>query len=174
MDNLFDIMGDCVMIKNKIKYTLILLLCLTIAEIINAIIFVYSFSKENYFNGFEVEIMASISLILYFFMGIIIHWTFKDKKSKDWALLTTGKIIMFSSFLSMVISMSTGQYYLIHMMICSPIATLMTKPVDDIPMLYELLLILFSPVSALLIWLFSKIGDKKKTNTADDSWADEN
>ena len=156
------------MIKNKIRYTLILLLGLVISEIINGIIFVNSLFKKGGVNDLEEGLMISVSLILYFIMGNIIKRKFNDKRSKDKALLITGKIIMFSYIFSIGLSLSTGQYYIIHMMICSPIAGLITEPVDDIPYLYEMLLTFFSPISVVLIWLFSKIGDRKKKQSDSD------
>ncbi len=143
------------MTKNKLKYTFILLLCLAISEIINGIIFVLSLGKDNYFNGSEEGLMILISLILYFVTGKFIVSKFNDKKSKNRALLVTGIIIVLSYLFSMGISINTGQYYLIHMTICSPVGAFMAGPAENIPYLYELLLTLFSPVSVLLIWIFS-------------------
>lgn len=149
------------MTKNKLKYTLMLLLSLAITEIINGIIFVVSLGKKDYFNGSEEWLMILISLILYFVTGKFIVSKFNDKKCKDRALLVTGIIIIFSSFFSMGLSISTGQYYLIHMTICSPIGTFLAKPAENVPYLYELLLIMFSPISVLLIWLFSRTKKSK-------------
>ena len=106
------------MTKNKLKYTLLLLLCLAISEIINGIIFVFSLGTDNYFNGAEDGLMILISLILYFVTGKFIVSKFDDKTSKNRALLVTGIIIDFSYLFSIGISISTGQYYLIHMTIC--------------------------------------------------------
>ena len=149
------------MIKNKIKYTLILLLGLVISEIVNGIIFVNFSNKKGYFKSNEEALTIFVSLIFYFIMGIIVKYKFDDKRSSDKAFIITGKIVMFSYIFSIGLSISTGQYYLIHMMICSPIASLIAGLAEDIPYLYELLSFLLSPISVVLIWLFSKIGSRK-------------
>lgn len=58
--------------------------------------------------------------------------------------------------------MSTGIYFIVHMEICSPIGNVLAYPFSEIPILYESLLIIFSPISILLIWLFSKTNIKSK------------
>lgn len=100
---------------------------------------------------------------MYFCVGIKIFDKIGDEKTKKYSMIITAILIAVSYPVSEILTIVTGQYYLIHMMICSPIASLMAKPVGGIPYLYELLLVLFSPISVLLIWLFSKIGDRKKS-----------
>lgn len=169
--------------KENIKEIFILPIMLIISEVINFIImfgtreiitkfvseenFTYEFFKR--LDNISFFVIIIVSLLIYLCVGIKIFDKIGDEKTQKYSMIITAILIVVSYPVSELLTIVTGQYYyFIHMMICSPIASLIAALAGDIPYLYELLLILFSPVSILLIWLFSKIGDKKKKQSDSD------
>lgn len=143
---------------NKFFYKnfFVLFIALAVTEIINGIIIFY-FGEKLPYGGYYLT--AVLSVVMYFIIGIGFSKIGNDK-SRKYALITIAVLIMISYPLSMIISMATGQYYLIHMIICSPIAYIITPPLDGA--IGDYINILLSPISVVLIWLFSKIGSRKK------------
>ncbi len=145
--------------KNSMKYSIWLLLSIIVTEIINGII-VLCFDK--FINGKYTVAIISASLIMYFLLGNMFFSKLTDQKSFGKSAIYVSIIIVISYILSIGATMSTGIYFIVHMEICSPIGNVLAYPFSEIPILYESLLIIFSPISILLIWLFSKTNIKSK------------
>lgn len=143
--------------KKCFKYSLLLLSSIIAIEIINGII-VFCFDKI--LNGKEEFVTIFVSLFMYFILGKICFSKLTDRESFRKAIIYVSIAIIVSYILSIGATMITGVYFIIHMEICSPIGNILAYPFSKIPLLYELLLCIFSPVSVLLIWLFSKINMK--------------
>lgn len=141
------------------KYSIWLLLSIIVTEIINGII-VLCFDK--FINGKYTVAIISASLIMYFLLGNMFFSKLTDQKSFGKSAIYVSIIIVISYILSIGATMSTGIYFIVHMEICSPIGNVLAYPFSEIPILYESLLIIFSPISILLIWLFSKTNIKSK------------
>ena len=151
--------------KNSLKYSIWLLLSIIVTEIINGII-VLCFDK--FINGKYTAAIISASLIMYFLLGNMFFSKLTDRQSFCKSVIYVSIIIVISYILSIGATISTGIYFIIHMEICSPIGNVLAYPFSEIPILYESLLCIFSPISILLIWLFSKINIKNR-NSRDDS-----
>lgn len=145
--------------KNSMKYSIWLLLSIIVTEIINGII-VLCFDK--FIDGKYTVAIISASLIMYFLLGNMFFSKLTDQKSFGKSAIYVSIIIVISYILSIGATMSTGIYFIVHMEICSPIGNVLAYPFSEIPILYESLLIIFSPISILLIWLFSKTNIKSK------------
>ena len=145
--------------KNSMKYSIWLLLSIIVTEIINGII-VLCFDK--FINGKYTVAIISASLIMYFLLGNMFFSKLTDQESFGKSAIYVSIIIVISYILSIGATMSTGIYFIVHMEICSPIGNVLAYPFSEIPILYESLLIIFSPISILLIWLFSKTNIKSK------------
>lgn len=145
--------------KNSMKYSIWLLLSIIVTEIINGII-VLCFDK--FINGKYTVAIISASLIMYFLLGNMFFSKLTDQKSFGKSAIYVSIIIVISYILSIGATMLTGIYFIVHMEICSPIGNVLAYPFSEIPILYESLLIIFSPISILLIWLFSKTNIKSK------------
>ena len=141
------------------KYSIWLLLSIIVTEIINGII-VLCFDK--FINGKYTVAIISASLIMYFLLGNMFFSKLTDQKSFGKSAIYVSIIIVISYILSIGATMLTGIYFIVHMEICSPIGNVLAYPFSEIPILYESLLIIFSPISILLIWLFSKTNIKSK------------
>lgn len=145
--------------KNSMKYSIWLLLSIIVTEIINGII-VLCFDK--FIDGKYTVAIISASLIMYFLLGNMFFSKLTDQKSFGKSAIYVSIIIVISYILSIGATMLTGIYFIVHMEICSPIGNVLAYPFSEIPILYESLLIIFSPISILLIWLFSKTNIKSK------------
>lgn len=145
--------------KKCTKYFLLLTLALLITEIFNGVIV---FGLNKFLDGREEIISVCVSLILYFIFGKVFFSKITDNKSFYKSMIYAAIMIVISYIVSLSLTVSTGGYFLLHMEICSPVGNLLAYPFSEIPVLYELLLFLFSPISVVLIWLFSKIGSRKK------------
>lgn len=145
--------------KNSLKYSIWLLLSIIVTEIINGII-VLCFDK--FINGKYTVAIISASLIMYFLLGNMFFSKLTDRRSFCKSVIYVSIIIVISYILSIGATMLTGIYFIVHMEICSPTGNVLAYPFSEIPILYESLLIIFSPISILLIWLFSKTNIKSK------------
>lgn len=117
------------------------------------------------YKDVTIEIILMLfSLLIYYFISKKIFVNFGDSKIQKYSAIITAILVIISYPVSELITQITGEYFIIHMQICSPIAYLIAMPfsTSTINHLYEIILMLFSPVSILLIWLFSKIGNRKK------------
>lgn len=151
--------------KKCTKYFLLLTLALLITEIFNGVIV---FGLNKFLDGREEIISVCVSLILYFIFGKVFFSKITDNKSFYKSMIYAAIMIVISYIVSLSLTVSTGGYFLLHMEICSPVGNLLAYPFSEIPVLYELLLFLFSPISVVLIWLFSKIGSRKKSKHSAD------
>ena len=149
--------------KLFVRSFFMLFITLAVTELINGIIIFY-FGEMLPHSGYYLA--AVLSVVMYFIIGIGFSKIGNDK-SRKYVLITMTVLIMFSCPFSMIISIATGQYYMLHMMICSPIANLFATPFEETSN-WELIISLLSPISVLLIWLFSKIGDRKKKQSDSD------
>lgn len=145
--------------KKCTKYFFLLILALAITEMFNGVI-VFGFNKFLDVKGEFVSVC--VSLILYFIFGKVFFSRITDNKSFNKSVIYVAIMIVISYIVSLLLTVLTGSYFLFHMAICSPVGNLLAYPFSEISGLYELLLFIFSPISVLLIWLFSKIGNGKK------------
>lgn len=163
---------------NILKKTVILSLLLSASEIINAIVCFFAQEWSAYFkNRFNLSddvysirdnvsyaVMAIVSLILYYVIGRKIFAKFSSEEKKYSAIIVS--ILMVLSYpASELLTEIFGVYFIGHMMICSPLAYVISMFFSEIEINYFLSIIilgLLSPISVLLIWLFSKIGRCKK------------
>lgn len=172
--------------RKNLKYFLLLLLSMLISEILNGIVYLLSYhfiswdrlvekGFISYMTADNVDIISRVlvaifAIFSYAFIGKIILCKFTDEVYKRKAVIILAVIIVLSYLLVAYFSIQSGWFfYSIHWSMCSPIAAVLLLPFQfmekTIPMLSEILFVLFSPISVLLIWLFSKInikGNKKK------------
>lgn len=166
--------------KKDLKHFFILLISMVVSEILNGIVYLSSYSLIGYFItkdfiSYVTEekidiicriIVAIFAVISYFFISKKVLCKFGNEKYKHIALVLLSIIILLSYPLSAHFSILSGWFYSIHWSMCSPIAYVLVLPFllleKTIPILYEILFVLLSPISVLLIWLFSKIGNRKK------------
>jgi len=165
------------MSKKNLKYFLIVFLSLIIAEILNGIVFLISyFSVEQLVNKSilpkmseeNIDIICQIvvaifAIIQYLFISKKVFCKHSDEKTKRNVLIILAVIIAVSYPLSAHFSILSGLFYSTHWSMCSPIAYVLLLPLmgKEIPILYGILFTILSPISVLLIWLFSKIKIKR-------------
>lgn len=164
--------------KAILKKTFILPVIMFITEILNTILFIaLSFcisvlGFESYMLGntysktkdMIIEILLMFfSLLMYYFIGQKIFKNLGDDKIKKYSAIFTSVIIIISYPVSEFLTQITGEYFITHFVVCSPIAYLMSIPfsASTINHLWESVLALLSPISVLFTWLFSKIEVKK-------------
>lgn len=168
--------------KKDLKYFLILFLSLLVTEILNEIVFLISyFSVDKLVNKAilpkmsmeNIDIICRIlvaifAIIQYLFISKKVFCKHSDEKMKRNVLIILAVIIVVSYPLSARFAISSGLFYSTHWSMCSPIAYVLLLPLMNkgLPILYGILSTILSPISVLLIWLFSKI---KIKNTRDDS-----
>lgn len=163
--------------KNILKKTVILSLSLFITEIINVLICIlfrllikdkilfYCHNLLMKYDRLTDVLMVSISLIMYYFIGRTVFAKFSSKEKKYSAIIVSILTII-SCLVAAVISNIVGGYYMTHIIFCSPLPTVIGNYITNFNLSNNLLgafiIIFFTPISVLLIWLFSKIGKKKQ------------
>lgn len=158
--------------KNVLKKTVILSVSLFAVEIVNYIvsILIMEWSAsfvEQFHDAYKIRdnvisvVIDFISLIMYFIIGRIVFVRFSSEEKKYSAIIVSALIII-SYPASMLLTYLTGDYYIVHMELCSPLCAYLVYPLRNIYGLYEILYTIFSPISVVLVWLFSKIGKKKQ------------
>lgn len=166
--------------KNMLKKIGILSVSLFFTEVINILTFLlcqflspyfiskYILSNDIYRTRDNViyVVMAIVSLILYFIIGRMVFSKFSNEEKKYSAIIVS--ILMILSYpVSELLTEISGIYFIVHMIIGSPIAYVIAMPLFEYEINYFLSIIilgLLSPISVLLIWLFGKIGEKKSKN----------
>lgn len=148
--------------KISFKKFLILPLALFVTEILNSIIFI-AICNLTINDTIRFSVLAVFSLLMYYFIGKKIFAKITDEKTRKYSAVVTSALIMISYPLSEYLAEITGEYFIVHIAYCSPIANLIGIPLSSIQndILSMTLLTILSPISVVLIWLFSKI--KKKT-----------
>lgn len=172
--------------RKDLKHFFILLISMVISEILNGIVYLSSYSLIEYFitkilisymTAEKIDIICRIivaifAVLSYLFMSKKIFCKFSSERSKHIALVLLSIIIFLTYPLSAYFSILSGWFYSIHWSMCSPVADVLLLPFlfleETIPMLYEVLFVLLSPISILFIWLFSKINIRNR-NSRDDS-----
>ena len=165
---------------NILKKTVILSLLLLSSEIINAIVCFFAQEWSAFFidkfnlpdDAYRVRdnisdvAMVIISLIMYFIIGRKVFAKFNSEEKKYSAIIVS--VLMVLSYpVSELLTEISGVYFIGHMMICLPLAYVITMLFSEIEINYFLSIIIFgllSPISVVLVWLFSKIGAKKSKN----------
>lgn len=168
--------------KKNLKILLLLLIIIFVLEVLNVIVY----SLFNFFiipkifpaiiSGEKIDVLSHLfvtifAIITYYIIGkkIFINIDSKNAKCKIAIVLA---IIIVISYLIINFFVFSDLFIAIHWDFFSPVAYTLLLPLqfseNNIPFLFELLLILLSPISVLLIWLFSKIGDKKKKQSDSD------
>lgn len=144
--------------KKDLKYSLLLLLSIVATEIINGIIV---FCLGKFLDGKEEYVIIFVSIFIYFILGKLLFSRITDTESFRKSVIYVSIIIMLSYIVSLGATIATGIYFIFHIMICSPIGNLLAYPFSEISPLYEVLLCVFSPISVLLIFLFSRTKKSK-------------
>ena len=160
--------------KKYIKCFFVLLLSMIVLEILNGIVYLFTYFTLNsiitkgfipYITEESVDIICRItvavfSIISYFFIGKKILGKYDDNKYKRNVLIVLAVTIALSYPLAAYFCIQIGLFYSIHWSMCSPVTYILLSPIllieETIPLLYEILFTLLSPISVLLIWLFSK------------------
>lgn len=168
--------------KKDLKYFFILLISMVISEILNGIVYLSSYSLIEYFitkilisymTAEKIDIICRIivaifAVLSYLFMSKKIFCKFSNKRSKHIALVLLSVIIVLSYLFARFSSPMGGLLNSIHLSMCSPVAYALYLPFlmteNTIPLLSDLLFILLSPISVLLIWLFSKINIRNRNS----------
>ena len=147
--------------KINFKKFLILPLALFVTEILNSIIFI-AICHLTINDTIRFSVLAVFSLLMYYFIGKKIFAKITDEKTKKYSAVITSVLIMISYPFSEILSRITGEFFIVHIAYCSPIANLIAIPFSTFQndILSVILITIFSPISVVLIWLFSKI--KKK------------
>ena len=158
--------------KIKFKQMLILPLALFVTEILNSIVFgIVCYLTEN--DEIRLITVAIFSLVMYYFIAKKIFVRINDKKTKKYSVIITSVLIMISYPFSQYLTEKTGEYFIAHLVLCSPIANFLVAPFNE--NLSMIFLAIFSPVSVVLIWLFSKLNNLEQDKceavygTGDDS-----
>ncbi len=172
--------------RKDLKYFFILLISMVVSEILNGIVYLSSYflihnfiAKDlmSHISGESIDIICRILVVIfavlsYLFMSKKIFCKFSNERSKHIALVLLSVIIVLSYLFARFYSSMVGLFNTIHLSMCSPVAYALYLPFlmteNTIPLLSDLLFILLSPISVLLIWLFSKINIKNR-NSRDDS-----
>lgn len=168
--------------RKDLKYFFILLISMVVSEILNGIVYLSSYflihnfiAKDlmSHISGESIDIICRILVVIfavlsYLFMSKKIFCKFSNEKSKHIALVLLSIIIFLTYPLSAYFSILSGWFYSIHWSMCSPVADVLLLPFlfleETIPMLYEVLFVLLSPISILFIWLFSKINIRNRNS----------
>ena len=148
--------------KISFKKFLILPLALFVTEILNSIIFI-AICNLTINDTIRYIVLAVFSLPMYYLIGKKIFAKITDEKAKKYSAVITSVLIMISYPLSEYLTEITGEYFIVHIAYCSPMANIIAIPFSTFQndILSVILITIFSPISVVLIWLFSKI--KKKT-----------
>ena len=173
--------------RNNLKIFILLLFAIFILTIMNGIVY-YSFyffidwynSKDAlYMSQDNIDIICRIvvaifALLSYWQIGKKIFSKINTEKGKKRITIILGVMIAISYPLSAQFSISYGLFYDIYWSMCSPIAYVLLLPLlfkeHTTPLLSEMLLTIFSPISVVLIWLFSKIKTRKKPDNIEDEY----
>lgn len=162
---------------NKIFMLSIILL---ITEVLNFIVFSFlnflaiafkSYIPNDIFENRDVIIaiiLMFVSLIMYYFIGKKIFINFGNDKIKKYSAIITSVIIIVSYPVSEFVTQILGEYFIVHMIVCSPIAYFIAMPfaTSEINHLYENILALLSPISVLLIYIVAlKYKNKSRNNS---------
>lgn len=167
--------------RKDLKHFFILLISMVISEILNGIVYLSSYSLIEYFitkilisymTAEKIDIICRIivaifAVLSYLFMSKKIFCKFSNERSKHIALVLLSVIIVLSYLFARFSSPMGGLLNSIHLSMCSPVAYVLYLPETTIPLLTDLLLALLSPISVLLIWLFSKINIRNRTSRDD-------
>lgn len=148
--------------KIGLKKLLILPLALFVTEILNGIIFI-AVCNLTINDTIRFIVLAVFSLLMYYFIGKKIFAKIKDEKFKKDTAIIASILILVSYPLSLFIAFVFRiEMLLNHIAYCSPIANLIAIPFSTFQndILSVILITIFSPISVVLIWLFSKV--KKK------------
>lgn len=156
--------------KIVLKKSFILCIILFFLELLNLIILyvlrssiAYFLSKstniDNVYNVSEAIsyiVLIIFSLFCYYYIGRKIFAKFGSKNIKKYVAIISSIIIILSYPFSEFITRISGEYFIIHLMVCSPIAYVMSIPFSANEIIWVVFLALISPISVLFIWLFSK------------------
>lgn len=130
---------------------------LFVSELIEIVIgmLLNSFISNNTLWNITISI---VSLVLYYIIGSKFFCKVKNDKMKVYSLCFTVLLILGSCILSIVLSYTKTDMFLFHLTFCTPVANTLVSlfPVDKFDYLYEVLIVLFSPLSVLFTWMFSK------------------
>lgn len=161
--------------KIVLKRSLILCVIIFILELLNLILyyflrnfiasFIFKSTIDEIYDKSEVIsyiVLIIFSLFSYYYIGKKIFVKLGSKNTRQYVAINSSIIIMLSYPVSEFITQITGEYFTIHLMVCSPIAYLMAIPFSKNEITFVVVLVLFSPISVLLIWLFSRT--KKSEN----------
>lgn len=172
--------------RKDLKYFFILLISMAISEILNGIVYLSSYflihnfiAKDlmSHISGESIDIICRILVVIfavlsYLFISKKIFCKFSNERSKRIALVSLSVIIVLSYLFARFFSPMGELLNSIHWSMCSPVTYTLFLPFymtgTTIPLLSDLLLALLSPISVLLIWIFSKI-NMKNSNSVDDS-----
>lgn len=155
------------MSKKNLKAFILLLIAMFISEILNGIIY-YGFYifvdwsvSDNFIEIICRIIVAIFALLSYLFIGKKIFSKIDGEKAKRKIVIILTVIIAISYPVSAQFSISYGLFYDVYWSMCSPITYLLLLPFllieHAMPILYGILFTVFSPISVILIWLFSLI-----------------
>lgn len=171
--------------RENIKSFFILLIIMFVSEILNCIIYLLFLSLINQLiangvippiSGEKTDIISRIivavfALLIYYLVGKTIFSRIGDERAKRNIAILMSIIIALSYPIIAHFSIMFEIFYSIHWSMCSPIADVLLLPFtftkNTVPILFEVVFILLSPISIMLIWLFSKVNVKK--NTADEA-----
>lgn len=170
--------------KKDLKSFFVLLISMAISEVLNMILYVFSYflvvdlNKKYYISDSVAEytdiiclvIISAFSLLSYFIIGKNVLCKFSEKNKRNALIILAIFTLIFCMFIrfngfGVLFGVLIGSLCLEA---CSPIPYLLFSLFSlsnyDTLFFLELLYIFCTPVSVVLIWLFSKIGGHKKIN----------
>lgn len=158
--------------KKDLESFFVLLISMAISTVLNMILYVFSYflvvdlNKKYYISYSVVEytdiiclvIISAFSLLSYFIIGRNVLCKFSEKNKRNALIVLAILTLIFCMFIRF-----SGFGVLIGSLcleVCSPITYLLFSLLalidNDLPFFFELLYIFCTPISVLMIYLFSK------------------